>query len=138
VARQQAPKWEPTAFGNLVRDWRLSRHLSQVEMAVALSISDTYLSQIERGRIPDLKAPDFFETWTRVLGLGKEELVARGELWRYNPVQPSNKELSPGQRIIVAVTDGLDDETVMTIARGVLAMYGGRLPELPPSSDAQE
>jgi transcriptional regulator with XRE-family HTH domain len=99
--------WEPSPLGDFVRAWRQRARLSQKDLAARLNISDTYLSQIERGRIPDFTAPDFFPTWTRVFDISKEDLIASGELWRYNPVPVP--ELTPRLMLLHYRTQHLTD-----------------------------
>src|SRR4051794_4403720 len=106
------PRWSPTPLGNFVRRRRRELELSQEALGARLSVHHTYISHVERGRLPDLDAPDFIGRWARALEVEPETLVVEGELWRYNLVRAQDHELSPARSFLLAVTEHLSDDVV--------------------------
>lgn len=62
-------------LGGLVRDARLNKRLTQVEVAEGLSLSREQISQIERGRPKKPLDPEHINTFARILGLNVLDLV---------------------------------------------------------------
>lgn len=122
-ADEQAHRWEPTAFGNFVFRRRKDLRMSQVDLGRLLHFSDSYISQIERGRLPDMDAEDFIGSWARALDVTPEVLITEGELWRYNLVPMRPGELTPGDRAVLAAIEHLPQETRHRIARSLRELY---------------
>lgn len=116
--------WVPSAFTRLVERRYKALGLTQAELGKMLGYTDSYMSQILKGRMPSMKAPDFLDRWSKALEIDKETLIAEGQLQNYNLVPPAEGDLSPGRRLLLAVTAHLPDETVERIARGVREQFG--------------
>jgi transcriptional regulator with XRE-family HTH domain len=138
VAKQGASRWEPTALGRFVRRQRHELELSQEDLARRLDIHHTYVSQIERGRIPDMDARDFIDRWARALEVEPKVFVSEAELWRYNIVPLSLSELTPGQRAVLDAVSNLPEEVRHRVARGVREMYGADEPAQSPATAQEE
>lgn len=64
----------PSEFGRVLRELREAHHISQAEVAAALGINPTFISNVERGYADTLSA-QHFKTLRKALHLTPRELV---------------------------------------------------------------
>lgn len=130
-------EWEQTALSRFIKRQRLALGLSQSDLARRLGYQHSYISQFEKGRLPDLDAPDFIERWAQAFEVDVELFIAEAELWRYNLVPATPTDLTPGERAVRAALKHLDEETRHRIAQGLRTMWQEGDTE-PPGAPAQE
>lgn len=133
VADGDKEHFAPTPLGKYIRARRHAMKLSQEALADRLGYHHSYISQIERGKLPDLDAPDFLTRWSSALEIDPQVLVIEGELWRYNIVPLTPGDLTPGERAVLSAVRHLKDEQRHRIADGLRRMWQEDDTEPPPA-----
>lgn len=110
---------EPNSAGDLLRDWRQRRRLSQLALAVDADISQRHLSFVESGR--SLPSRDMVLRLTEHLDVPLRErnaiLVAAGfaPIYRARPLD--SPELAGARTIIQRILDGHDPHPALAVDR---------------------
>lgn len=97
-----APPAPPSHAGSLLREWRTSRRLSQLELAVEANVSPRHLSCVETGKAQPSR--DMISRLADALGMPLRErnalLVAAGFAPKYRETELSTPEMVPVRRAI--------------------------------------
>jgi transcriptional regulator with XRE-family HTH domain len=110
---------KPSSAGDLLRDWRQRRRLSQLALAVDADISQRHLSFLESGRA--LPSRDMVLRLTEKLAVPLREqnaiLVAAGfaPLYRDRPLDAP--ELAAARSVIARILDGHDPHPALAVDR---------------------
>lgn len=96
------PAAPPSHAGSLLREWRTSRRLSQLELALEANVSPRHLSCVETGKAQPSR--DMIARLADALGMPLRErnalLVAAGFAPRYRETELSTPEMVPVRRAI--------------------------------------
>lgn len=110
---------EPTSAGDLLRDWRQRRRLSQLALAIDTDISQRHLSFIESGR--SLPSRDMVLRLTEQLDVPLRErnaiLMAAGFAPIYRDRPLDSPELAGARLIIQRILDGHDPHPALAVDR---------------------
>lgn len=110
---------QPTSAGDLLRDWRQRRRLSQLALAIDADISQRHLSFVESGR--SLPSRDMVLRLTEQLDVPLRErnaiLMAAGFAPVYRDRPLSSPELAGARSIIQRILDGHDPHPALAIDR---------------------
>lgn len=81
-------------FGSILKNLRLSRNITQGELAVKLGISRSAVGMYETGgREPDF---EMMETIADIFNVDMDYLMGRSQVERKHPITPPNREIPPG------------------------------------------
>ena len=96
------PAAPPSHAGSLLREWRTSRRLSQLELALEANVSPRHLSCVETGKAQPSR--DMISRLADALGMPLRErnalLVAAGFAPKYRETELSTPEMVPVRRAI--------------------------------------
>lgn len=110
---------DKTSAGNLLRDWRQRRRLSQLALAVDADISQRHLSFVESGR--SLPSRDMVLRLTEQLAVPLRErnsiLVAAGFAPIYRDRPLGSPELAGARTVIQRILDGHDPHPALAVDR---------------------
>lgn len=81
-------------FGSILKNLRLSRNITQGELAVKLGISRSAVGMYETGgREPDF---EMMEAIADIFNVDMDYLMGRSQVERKHPITPPNREIPPG------------------------------------------
>lgn len=81
-------------FGSILKNLRLSRNITQGELAVKLGISRSAVGMYETGgREPDF---EMMEAIADIFNVDMDYLMGRSQVERKHPITPPNSEIPPG------------------------------------------
>lgn len=110
---------EPTSAGDLLRDWRQRRRLSQLALAIDADISQRHLSFVESGR--SLPSRDMVLRLTEQLDVPLRErnaiLMAAGFAPIYRDRPLGAPELAGARSVIQRILDGHDPHPALAVDR---------------------
>ena len=96
------PAAPPSHVGTLLREWRTTRRLSQLELALEANVSPRHLSCVETGKAQPSR--DMITRLADALGMPLRErnalLVAAGFAPRYRETELTSPEMAPVRRAI--------------------------------------
>lgn len=110
---------EPNSAGDLLRDWRQRRRLSQLALAIDTDISQRHLSFVESGR--SLPSRDMVLRLTEQLDVPLRErnviLMAAGFAPIYRDRPLGSPELAGARSVIQRILDGHDPHPALAVDR---------------------
>lgn len=105
--RTPPPPAPAAHFGVLLREWRATRRLSQLDLALEAEISSRHLSYIETGKAQPSR--DMVERLAAALGMPLREsnalLVAAGYAPKYRETALSTPEMAPLERAVELILE---------------------------------
>lgn len=114
------------AFGAFLRAQRRLANLSLREMARRTSLSNAYLSQIERGlHTPSVRV---LRLVAQALDLSAETLLAQAGFWAEEPDRADAPRATPDAEVAIRSDPRLTDaqkEALLSVYRSYLAANGG-------------
>lgn len=90
-------------FGSILRNLRISRDITQSELATKLGVSRSTVGMYETGaREPDFEA---MEAIADTFNVDMDYLMGRSQVERKNPITPPESEIPPGFQPLPAMTE---------------------------------
>lgn len=90
-------------FGSILRNLRISRDITQSELAAKLGVSRSTVGMYETGaREPDFEA---MEAIADTFNVDMDYLMGRSQVERKNPITPPEDEIPPGFQPLPAMTE---------------------------------
>lgn len=90
-------------FGSILRNLRISRDITQSELAAKLGVSRSTVGMYETGaREPDFEA---MEAIADTFNVDMDYLMGRSQVERKNPITPPEGEIPPGFQPLPAMTE---------------------------------
>lgn len=90
-------------FGSILRNLRISRDITQSELAAKLGVSRSTVGMYETGaREPDFEA---MEAIADTFNVDMDYLMGRSQVERKNPITPPESEIPPGFQPLPAMTE---------------------------------